>query len=473
MGTGYHDEGLVWMRPAKIAQRYMTRLFLLELTVVVADWVLLFTQAEAKGAVDVARAGKIFRVIRILRILRLLRVMKFLDVSAKLTDIMMSFRTYSEGIFEFMGLFKLLGSVIVINHFIACLWYWLGENGDSADSWLDMLDEQNASMIYRYICAFHWALCQFTPAPNNFHPQNAQERGFAIFTLLFGFTMFSSFLGSITSLLTHIRNTATKRTLEDERIRQFLVQNNVSLTLGNRVTTFLRQRRNRTMTRVLECDAKALMNLPGSLLMELHYEVYAKVFVAHPLFWNLDNNKSASVGEISHEAMSQCLLSKGDELFDYGVEAMSMYFIIADSLEYKKPSAARSVVIEPGDWLSEAVLWVRWWHRGRLTSNGFCNIMILNAETFRRIVACHLNALKACQRYGKFFLESISKEMFPADNWSTFDIAQDFAQRSFEEEDMPEQLPDHNILESFGTQGTMKKGTLKRAQTFGKLGPRG
>lgn len=60
-----------------------------------------------------------------------------------------------------------------------------------------------------------WCRRQSQGRPPAMHaPGRPEERLFAIAVLVFGFTMFSSFLGSITGLLTHIRNTAVKRSEE-------------------------------------------------------------------------------------------------------------------------------------------------------------------------------------------------------------------------------------------------------------------
>merc|ERR1712194_340510 len=95
-------------------------------------------------------------------------------------------------------------------------------------------------MFFRYVVSFHWSLCQFTPAPNNYHPVTLTERLFAILTLIVGFIVFSSFLGSITTVLTQIRKGAARRQEDDIALRDFLAENEVSVDLGNRIMGFLR-----------------------------------------------------------------------------------------------------------------------------------------------------------------------------------------------------------------------------------------
>lgn len=71
---------------------------------------------------------------------------------------------------------RLMLLVVIANHFIACSWYALGESQPLEESWLSQLDPVESSMLYRYAVSFHWTMSQFTPAPNNFHPKNAEDR---------------------------------------------------------------------------------------------------------------------------------------------------------------------------------------------------------------------------------------------------------------------------------------------------------
>merc|ERR1719330_101728 len=98
---------------------------------------------------------------------------------------------------------KLLIGLGVIVHFFACTWYLVGliSIDHELDSWLSPLVDEDASNLYRYLVAYHWCMAQFTPAPNNFHPQNWRERLCAVSVLFIGLILFTSLLGSITALI--------------------------------------------------------------------------------------------------------------------------------------------------------------------------------------------------------------------------------------------------------------------------------
>lgn len=269
-------------------------------------------------------------------------------------------------------------------------------------------------MVHRYCVAFHWAMAQCTPAPNNFHPQNVNERIFAIGILLFGFTMFTSFLGSISGLFTQIRKDAARRAENDMRIREFLSQNGVSMQLGNRIFTFLRNQQRRGTKRVLEKDAPLLQLLPGSLIMEMHYEIYNHTFQEHPLFLCLSKLHQAFLCNVCHEAMSQRLLPPHHELFRVGAVGHAAFCSLSPGMTYSARvlqdghSSVYHKVLEVGSWLCEASLWLKWLHRGQATADSPCLLVVLSAEGFRDATVNNPDVLEVCRQYARLFSAKIS-----------------------------------------------------------------
>lgn len=433
--TGYHDDGIVIGVPSRIAKHYLMRSFIIDLLIVGIDWVSLVTPLSEKEGLadtaDIARIGKIVRVIRLLRILKLIRMAKFVTLSIKFTDLAMCVVSDTDTAWEFLGMSKLLFSLMIMCHFIACLWYALGESGLPGDSWLNPLVAQDATMVHCYAVAFHWAMAQCTPAPSNYHPQNVHERIFAIGILLFGFTMFTSFLGSISGLFTQIRKEATRRAENDMRIRKFLSQNCVSMQLGNRIFTFMRNHQRRGSRRVLQKDVPLLDLLPGSLTMELHYEMYSGTLEDHPLLLCLGRLHQGFMCNLCHEAMHQRLLSPHHELFRVGAVGSAAFCSVSDGLSYsarlhsgesKRASRLSSrghmqlhtKVLDAGSWLCEASLWVKWLHRGQATADSPCLLVVLGSEAFRDVAAIFPDVLEVCRHYVRLFSAKMSS-LLPED----------------------------------------------------------
>lgn len=472
--TAYHgtgmEAGVIVGDPWKIAKRYLMRTFVMDLALVVVDWVMLGVKqlgggsATGGGLVDVARLSKLMRLVRLLRILRLLRVVKFLRISAKLMDMVINFLNFSEGLWEFMGIFKLVFSVVVINHFIACAWYAVGDNEPYEETWIRTLVEEDANKIYRYLVSFHWTISQFTPAPNNYHPQNIKERAFAIGTLLFGFTMFSSFLGSMTTLITQMRNNAMKRSEEDIKVREFLAQNSISVELGNRIVTFLRNSRQDNKRRVLEGDAAALHRLPGSLLTELHRETHQKILDQHPLLLQLFKEHESWGQDLCHEALSQVAVRRGDELFRQGSAAGAAYSIISGTLHYTYSNSSgiheSREKLSQGEWLCEMVLWVRWQHRGTASADlSAVTVARIASENFRVVATRHPEAARSCRRY----VEKLTMELSAGspeerlDTWWTWEIGNILLHSIYQELKAQEELSASSMMLGLRFVGRLRK----------------
>merc|ERR1740138_1317326 len=101
-------------------------------------------------------------------------------------------------------------SIVFVNHYICCLWFWLGAQNDFGGhygSWLESTPWpqygprgtfKDAAWGYQYATSLHWAISQFTPGGIAIHPQNILERMYTIGCLLFGMVIFSSFIANVT-----------------------------------------------------------------------------------------------------------------------------------------------------------------------------------------------------------------------------------------------------------------------------------
>merc|ERR1712110_818780 len=103
----------------------------------VPDWIFTLL-AVASGTSHTGDNGQVFRMlkaaraIRVLRLLRLAKVRKMFEMIYDTID--------SEYIFIIVNLFKLLCIILVLNHVIACLWYFVGRLGRQlgyAHNWLE------------------------------------------------------------------------------------------------------------------------------------------------------------------------------------------------------------------------------------------------------------------------------------------------------------------------------------------------
>merc|ERR1719491_32015 len=102
---------------------------------------------------------------------------------------------------------KTLVFIVIINHYIACIWYMVGSGHFASSAWTTkFLVNYPGEFPYAYATALHWSLTQFTPASMEVVPENTVERVFCVMVLVFAMVTFSSFISSITNAMTQLRN---------------------------------------------------------------------------------------------------------------------------------------------------------------------------------------------------------------------------------------------------------------------------
>merc|ERR1719313_3303854 len=101
--------------------------------------------------------------------------------------------------------------------------------------WIEFHGFEDAPLGYQYLSSLHWTLTQFTPAGMEVYPHNSIERAFAVIVLLFALLFFSSFLSSITSCMTQLRQLNYATNHQFSLLRRFLKERNIAPELSIRI----------------------------------------------------------------------------------------------------------------------------------------------------------------------------------------------------------------------------------------------
>lgn len=255
-------------------------------------------------------------------------------------------------------------------------------------------------MVGRYLTALHWSLTQFTPATMQVQPQNIWERIFAVAVLLFALVSFSSFVSSITNLMTHLRNLRTSELKQFVQLDGYLRQNSISTDLGIRIRRFL-EHISQQKGGIKESDVELLGKLSKPLQMELRFEVHSPLLSRHLFFMCFSSTSQAVMQRLCTEALNAVQLSAGDALFTTADAATCMHFVSVGVLIYTLQNTKLPESVS-GMWFCESVLWTPWEHRGNMRALTECSLLQVDAESFRRILnknrsALHFPASYACE----------------------------------------------------------------------------
>lgn len=445
--TGYPlQDGDVEKDLSLIARHYAHRWLLLDLLVVGVDWLDVFINS-LDGFSSHARIGKVMRVMRVIRVLRLLRIARLPLVQGTWLEGYVR----SERVMLVGSMFKTIGVIVILLHFIACSWWGIGNLSiHGEDSWAKSDQLQQGSLAWQYATSFHWSLAQFA-GDMEVDPRNVLERVFSILTLLFAFVVSAVFVSSITSSMTRLQMILGSKTTMFSELRQYLVDNNISPRLVARVSRNAHRAYAEYQRTTPEADIELLKLVSEPLRVELHFEVYSRVLLSNPFFAKYEKLNPAAVRRVCHTAVEVEFLSAGDVVFVNGEAPRipQMWFVLNGALSYKSDLDGERKVIGPalssrkttssrfsaraevirhsrqqqrlsqagyhrhsGGWIAEPVLWTAWIHTGVLRAEMDCRLMGLHALSFQEI-APQFSSGTDClaSRYAQKYVERLNAQL--------------------------------------------------------------
>lgn len=389
--VGYYVSGSLELRPHKTALNYVKTWMMADLILLMFEW----TDAiisEMPSLPSLIRASRSLRILRFLRSAKLLR-------AAKLPSFVKSlpFISRSEYITLSLGILRQLLGILFINHTIAAVWYLLGQN----NGWLTTYEIPTTDWWYTYLITLHWSLTQFTPASMTVQPTTLEERAFNVAVVIFALVTFSSFVSSITNLMTHLRNLESAEAIMFSKLEDFMQSRKFSFYLTVRVRRYLEQRIQEKRSRPEEGDIILLERLSEPLKMEVHFEMWSPTLTKHSLFFAYSRLNEPAVMKLCHTALKTMSLSGEDYLFAKGETAKSMFFVLSGSLTYTMEIGAPTPVSAPA-FFTEMVLWAPWSHNGTMRARSDCKILLMDAEKFHDVVFharnCQLEVCKYAER---------------------------------------------------------------------------
>eukprot|EP00811_Abedinium_folium_P028929 NODE_451_length_3036_cov_8.713304.p1 GENE.NODE_451_length_3036_cov_8.713304~~NODE_451_length_3036_cov_8.713304.p1 ORF type:complete len:727 (-),score=144.44 NODE_451_length_3036_cov_8.713304:855-2741(-) len=412
---GYFEKGEYVDAYARVLRHYLTSWFIVDCIVVIPDWV---TKCMPHGGNEAyGDIGKILKGARAVRAIRLLRLLKLQRLIHKMYDMI-----ESEHTFIFVNLLKLLGSVLVLNHIIACLWYLLGSYGVDADmsNWITHSQLSHRSMPFKYTTSLHWSLTQFTPAGMDVNARNTLERIFSIIVLFFAMVAFSSIVGGITAGMTSLRNLKQENTKQLWLLRRYMRQRTVPLDLAGRIHNYLDHKTNTATKFVQEEQIKGVLGqLSAALINELKYHNQATSLVTHPLLAYIDENMVTVMHRLCKVALSIEAYGDHEGIFAGGDWAKKVYFLRAPVRlhlhSHTVPAAYNPLGCEPlepplrhGEAIGEGSLWTAWRHRGTFFAVNPCEVISLDSGVFSDVLCTHPRPRYIASRYAALFVDLLN-----------------------------------------------------------------
>jgi hypothetical protein len=165
--------------------------------------------------------GKI-NLLLILRILRLVRVIRLYLIFNR-------WENYTRINPGYLRITKLFISVIIITHWIACIWFFFAFIDDfPEDSWVVTLGIKNSSATRQYIYSLYWAVTTMTTIGyGDITPNRDIEYILSTIIMVLGASIYAFIIGNIASLFSNLDSAKIAYKNKLEAVTQFLAYHQV------------------------------------------------------------------------------------------------------------------------------------------------------------------------------------------------------------------------------------------------------
>ncbi|XP_042332643.1 potassium voltage-gated channel subfamily H member 2 [Sceloporus undulatus] len=199
--------------PAKIAIHYFKGWFLIDMVAAIPFDLLIFGSGSEETTTLIG-------LLKTARLLRLVRVARKLD-------------RYSE--YGAAVLFLLMCTFALIAHWLACIWYAIGNMEGKTIGWLHSLGSQigkpfndstphlGPSIKDKYITALYFTFSSLTSVGfGNVSPNTNPEKIFSICVMLIGSLMYASIFGNVSAIIQRLYSGTARYHTQMLRVREFI-----------------------------------------------------------------------------------------------------------------------------------------------------------------------------------------------------------------------------------------------------------
>lgn len=362
-----------------IAKHYGRTWLMVDLLMVLPEWVLFLLQGGSRSGLSVMRMLKISRVVRLLRVLKMENAIR-----KQLS------RFNSLRVLNMLKLVQMMLGFVMLNHFIACFWYFIGR--ETGDGWLDRYNG-NAGEADGYTLALHWAISQFHGTAD-VTPGNIPERVFAISTQVAGLLVLSIFVSATTNIILQERQSRRRLYERMENLRMYFLHHQVSSQYVLSAKSYLQSKSD---DQDFMDDLLVLQGLPDSLRKDIMFEARAPTVERHCLFLWLKEQHGPAFRTLCHSGFCSLRSMAGAVVFETGDAWEKLVFVEDGHLRYiegaldreVRPSLAEisqkkvGIRAPKNSWLCELALWVQGWQcKGDFVSVTNSFSLSLDSSTF-------------------------------------------------------------------------------------------
>eukprot|EP00931_Biecheleriopsis_adriatica_P049276 TRINITY_DN28503_c0_g1_i1.p1 TRINITY_DN28503_c0_g1~~TRINITY_DN28503_c0_g1_i1.p1 ORF type:complete len:1026 (+),score=146.08 TRINITY_DN28503_c0_g1_i1:22-3078(+) len=431
--TGVFVHDTVHMDLPTIAKDYITSWFPLDITIVSLEWLSSMVGMDAS-------AVSIFRVLRVLRLAKLLRIGKLYKI---IQDVMLHKLSYFG---DLVVVWKLCMLYVGGLHLIGCFWFWARQSSDLSYDFMSTLGIEPHDVYSAYVLSLEWALGFLVGIPPDLRVNSSIEVTTAFLLQFLGSLAFAFLVARLVVLAQVLVN-------HDESelhaaCSSYLMSRSISPMLAKITTKSLDiHHAGHRMSQKLAREENFLGKLPRYLQINLREEAFAHILSHRHFFQEFRTLHHTAFRHLCFEALTEHVVKKGDVVFNSGQVAASMKFVrtghfsyTLSGLSHTRQSAKTFMMTlasslraeegegttegnthaQAGDALSEAVLWMPWFHTGKLQATAYSLLLDLSADKFGEVISNYKKPFKTAVGYAHKFVNQQQKNPGVCTDFSSF-----------------------------------------------------
>lgn len=185
--TAFYKKGVLVADSRAIVKNYWETNFKFDMFVLIIDFLTLATIEDG---------------IWHLKLLTIIRFKKLLDLMVRTEDFLNLSRVASAG----LKLFKLWGTIILVAHWIACIFYMIANlQPDEVVTWIESRQLNDASIPEKYIAAIYWSILTMTTVGyGDIAPVSLLERMYAVLAMILASAVFGYSMNTVATVIKEI-----------------------------------------------------------------------------------------------------------------------------------------------------------------------------------------------------------------------------------------------------------------------------
>lgn len=242
-------------------------------------------------------------------------------------------------------------------------------------------------------------------------PNNMTERTFNSLVGILGVCVFWWIFSFITLAILDSTDGAVDVNKQMWQLRRYLRECNATPLLTYRVLRFAEKECQDRQVRITEKSLTILSNLSEHLLGELRYIVGFNPINAHPLFDRGYKVSDSTIFNMAGTVLTEKIVADDDVIFKWGMRANHMLWLVSGQVAYDKGEGEDELeLVNVGDWMGEASLWVWWTTKGTAQAAADSQLIVIDAVLLGKSIMTDEALLGMFANYAANFVDWVNAQ---------------------------------------------------------------